>query len=504
LHVEKNKIDEKNWMILSFIAAGMEGGIGFLELLNRCKRGTSRRVRIGSQHTLKRRLDMLEELGLIGKAEARHVGRGHKTGYYLTIQGKRLFEGPRSGIPSINYESPELEFLKPLPNASSDSREITVFSDPGLSLTLSTEDLSKLLHTLDFMASKIVWEAENAFHMTHESSEAFLKSKQWTDDKKQILEVLRRRYTLQQKRGIRPGGRYRREVIQMVRTLNEENAGLPMEKRRETLTENTLPFAKVGKRLDNVPLGRKEFRRYQKLVRLERRHEEAWATMKEPSIALLVCNKQYIDEMLVRALLVKTRDGKCEITERFLKGLTSRDLLECEREFWEASNTGKYAKDLILIQCDGKGKRIHLTTGPAPGQGVGLSYPLGASFLSLYKLAGPKEAWGLSIPLTIRLRKEYFEKMYLAISKEVRSRRLVPLHHDARATYVDFIESHRKELEHQCGHLAEPKIKDEGLRIEVIFTIPGLRPKTHRAKNMRQLLQQFRPMLQSMSAPPRR
>jgi hypothetical protein len=475
-------------MVLGFIRSNTDAPIGFLELFDRCKRVASGKMRIGSSHTLTKRLEWLEERGLIGKTEGGHVGRGHKTGYYLTLQGKRLLEGQSSAIPSINYESPELEFLKQLPNACSDNREITVFSNPGLSLTVPSEDASKLLNKLDMMASELVGETEEAFLIAHESSEAFLKSGKWTDDDRQILQVLRRRYTLQQERGIKPGGRYRPEVAQMVRTLREENAKLPKEKRKVTskgtFTVNNLPFEFVKKRLDDVPLGRKEFQRYQKLVRLERKYEEAWNSMKEPSIALLVCNKHYIDELLVRAILVKRLGGKCEITDRFLKSLSSRGLLECEKEFWEASNTAKYAKDLVLVECDEKGRRVNSTIGPAPGQGVGLSYPLRASFLSLYRLADSREAWGINIPLTFRLRKEYFEKMYAAISKEVQSKGLTALHHDAKATYLDIVESHRKELEDQYGHLEEPNIREEALHFEVIFTIPGLRPKRLHAEDM--------------------
>jgi hypothetical protein len=495
----KHKPDEKDKMVLGFIRSKTDARIGFLELFDRCKRVAS--GRIGSSHTLTKRLEWLEERGLIGKTEGRHVGRGHKTGYYLTLQGRRLLEGQSSPIPSINYESPELEFLKQLPNASSDNREITVFSDPGLSLTLRPEDLSKLLHKLNMITSEMVRETENAFDTAHESSEAFLKSGEWTDHKKQILEVLRRRYTLQQRRGIKPRGQYRPEVAQMVRTLKEENARLPKVALKGPITASNLPFELVKKRLDDVPLGRSEFRRYQELLRLERRYEEAWNSMKEPSIALLVCNKHYIDELLVRAILVRERlGGRCEITDRFLKSLRPRDLLECENDFWEASNTAKYAMDLIFVECDEKGKRVHLTIGPAPGQGAGLSYPLRASFLPLWGLTDSKEAWGINIPLTFRLRKEYFEKMYAAISKEVESRGSTALHHDAKATYMDIVESHRKKLEHRYGHLAKPRIMKEGMRVEVIFTIPGLRRKILQAKDTSQLLERFRPIFQSMRA----
>jgi hypothetical protein len=495
--VESDRIDAKDSAVLTLIQSRTEGGIGLLELLEKCRRGTLGKARIGSQHTLESRLQKLEARGLVGKAEGRHVGRGHKSGYFLTFQGKRFLEGQGLSSPSISFESPELEFSKLLPNASNDNREITVFSEPGLSVTVSSEDLSKLLSKLSTIASEMVAETEKAFETAHESSDALLKSGEWTDHERQILLVLRRRYTLQEKRGIKPGGRYRPEVAQMVRTLREENARLPKEKRKVTskgtFTVANLPFEFVKKRLDDVPLGRREFQRYQELVRLERRYEEAWATMKEPSIALLVCNKHYIDELLVRAILVKRLGGKCEITDRFLKSLGPRDLLECENDFWEASNTAKYAKDLVLVECDEKGKRAHLPTiGPAPGQGVGLSYPLRASFLSLYRLADSKEAWGINIPLTFRLRKEYFEKMYAAISKEVQSRGLTALHHDARATYMDIVESRRKELEHQYGHLQEPNIREEALHFEVIFTIPGLRPKRLHAKDMSQLPPQFR------------
>jgi hypothetical protein len=233
----------------------------------------------------------------------------------------------------------------------------------------------------------------------------------------------------------------------------------------------------VGKQLDKVPLSRREFRHYQELVRLERRYDEAWASMKEPSVALLVCNKRYIDELLVRALLVKTIDGKCEITEMFLKRLTSSALLQCEKEFWEATNTDKYVKDLTLTECNENGQRIRGVGGLMPGQAVGLSYPLRTSPLSLLKLGDPREAATISISLNIRLRKEYFGKMYEAILKEVKSRRLAALRHNASATYKDIIESRRNELEREYGHLAEPRITEEDLRIEVIFTIPGIRPE---------------------------
>jgi hypothetical protein len=82
------------------------------------------------------------------------------------------------------------------------------------------------------------------------------------------------------------------------------------------------------------------------------------------------------------------------------------------------------------------------------------------------------------------LRKEYFEKMYAAISKEVESRGLTALHHNTKATYMDIVESHRKGLEHQYGHLEEPNIREEALHFEVIFTIPGLRPKRLHAEDM--------------------
>jgi hypothetical protein len=423
----------------------------------------------------------------------------------LTPQGRRLLEDQRSPNPDINFESLELGFLKLLPNVSSVNREITVFSDPALSLVASKEVVAKLLEKVHGETLLSVWEIEDTFHMAHESSEAFLRSEQWTDDQRQILEVLRRRYTFQQRRKIRPGGRYPPEVIQMVRTLNEENAGLPKEKRGKTLTENTLPFALVGKRLDNVPLGRREFRHYQKLVRLERRYERAWVTMKEPRLALLVCNKRYIDELVVRALLVRTKDGKCEITDRFLQLLAPNALLKCEKEFWEATSTDKYTQDLVLSECDEKGKRIRWRNGAAPGEDAGLSYPLRASFLSLYeKLPDPKEASNINIPLTIRLRKEYFEKMRQAILKEVRRRKLAPLPHNASATYKDIIEWHRKELEHQHGHCGELRIKEEALRIEAIFTIPGIRPERLGAGNGPELFKKLDAKVRSLSTGHRR
>jgi hypothetical protein len=502
--VTRHKIydEKKDWMLLGFILSNP--GCGFREILIDCRRVGSRELRIGSQHTLEDRLAKLEARGLIGKAQGRPVGRGHKSGYFVTLQGKRLLQSKGLVSPSINFESPELEFLKLLPNTCSKSREIAVFSDPALSIVSPNEETTQLLDRACEKTTDAIREIEDSFEKAHKTSEAFLKSGRFDDDQKRILEVLRRRYTFQRRRRIRPGGRYPLEVKQMVRTLREENARLPKEKRRGTfrgeLTVDNLPFELVGKRLDNVPLGRKEFQRYQKLVKLERRYEEAWAAMKEPSIALLVCNKRYIDELLVRALLVKTQDGKCEITERFLKSLAPRDLLECEKEFWEASNTGKYARDFIFVQCDEKGRRRRLRTGLWPGQGVGLSYPLRASFLSLQKLASAKEAWDVNIPSTIRLRKEYFERMHAAISKEVKSRSLTTPHHNARATYMDIVGSHRKQLESQYGRLREPKIKEEDLRIEVTFTIRGLRRKTIHAKNMPQLIQQFRPIYQSITA----
>lgn len=297
-----------------------------------------------------------------------------------------------------------------------------------------------------------------------------------TVENKEILDVLRRRYTLQQRQGIRPHGKYPREVMQVVRTLNEENASQPREKRREPFTPDTLPFRAVGKSLDSLPLSRREFERYQELSKLERKNEQAWAAMKDPSIALLVCNKRYIDDLLVRAVLVKTEDGKCVATDSFLKRLTPANLLECEKEFWEATNTDKYMKDLMFSECNEKGQRISRVFGPTPGHRVGMSYPLQASLLSYWGLADRNEAATISISLNIRLRKEYFARMHEAIAKEVKSRRLANLNHNANASYRDLIESRRKELERQYRRLAEPTIKDEGLRIEVIFTIVGLQP----------------------------
>jgi len=497
-YVAEQKIDDKDLMVLGFISSNTESQVGFNDLLEKCKRGTLGKVRIGSQHTLESRLRKLEARGLIGKGEERHVGRGHKAGYYLTPQGRRLLEDQRSPNPDINFESLELGFLKLLPNVSSVNREITVFSDPALSLVAPKEVVAKLLEKVHGETLLRVWEIEDAFKIAHRKRGAFLRSGQWTDDQRQILEVLRRRYTFQQRRKIRPGGRYPPEVIQMVRTLNEENAKVPNQ-----FTADTLPFALVGKRLDNVPLSRREFRHYQKLVRLERRHEQAWVTMKEPRLALLVCNKRYIDELVVRALLVRTKDEKCEITERFLQRLAPNALLKCQKEFWEATNTDKYIKDLVLSEYDRKGKRVRWRNGAAPGEDAGLSYPLRASFLSLYeKLPDPKEASNIDIPLTIRLRKEYFEKMHQAILKEVRRRKLAPLPHSASATYKDIIQSHRKELQHQHGRCGEPRIKEEALRIEAIFTIPGIRPERRGAG--KELFKKLDDKVRSLSTGPRR
>jgi hypothetical protein len=116
---------------------------------------------------------------------------------------------------------------------------------------VSTERQSELLDKVDQEVVEIMGELEDTFRSAHEMSESFLKSGKWTDNKEEILEVLRRRYIFQQRHGIRPyDGRYPSEVIQIVRTLNEKNAGLPLEERETPLTPNTLRFDIVGKRLE--------------------------------------------------------------------------------------------------------------------------------------------------------------------------------------------------------------------------------------------------------------
>jgi DNA-binding PadR family transcriptional regulator len=477
LYFTKDTIDEKDSMLLRLIPATKEDGIGLLELLNKTKRKTLRHLRIGSQHTLESRLSKLQALGLIGKDEGRHVGRGHKSGYHLTVNGKLLLEHRRLQPEEVSFEAPEIVLLKSLSYTASEDRQIIIFSDPPLSSLVSSERKSELLEKVDREASDSMRELEDTFTSAHEMGESFLKSNKWTGDEEAILDVLQRRYTLQQRRGIRPyGGRYPTEVMQVVRTLNEKNARLPLEEREKPFTPDTLRFDIVGKRLDNVPLSKPEFRRYRKLLGLEKKYEKAWAAMEAPSIALLICNKRYVDELQIRAYLVKTGDDRYEITEAFLKRLPSRDLLACEREFWEAANTDKYVKDLTLSECNEKGCVMGGKGGPTPGQTVGLRYPLQASPLAFFGFGNKGEAWDIDIQLTIRRRKEYFARMHRAIAEEVKARKLPELPHNSKATYKDVIESRRRELEDYYGPISEPKVKDEGLRIDVYFIIPGLRP----------------------------
>jgi DNA-binding PadR family transcriptional regulator len=114
LYLTKDTIDEKDSMLLRLIPPNKEDGIGLLELLNKAKRKTLRHLRIGSQHTLESRLSKLQTLGLIGKDERGHVGRGHKAGYYLTDKGKLLLEHRRLQPEEVSFEAPEIALLKSL------------------------------------------------------------------------------------------------------------------------------------------------------------------------------------------------------------------------------------------------------------------------------------------------------------------------------------------------------------------------------------------------------
>jgi hypothetical protein len=399
--VTRKRDGKKIEWLLSEIPADANHELGFKDLLARTRLGP-KSTRIGSPSTLQSILRRLIEDGYIEKKPGDQIGRGHKAGYYRTAKGTNQLTGePAKSFP--HYA--ELDMLR--------SDRFNVFPDiDGHVFVYSQSPISDFdqnaLEGLSFWTPDIIVKLEEALAKKH----PVLRVNPSFGDKESRFKLLERRYEI--------SGRVRSNLpASQQRAINREA-------KKHGVAPDKLTYDMVGKRLDHIPLSNAEYQEYLKMQRDRRKISEAWKIAEQP-LAVLVCNPEFTHQLVLRGKLIVNQDGSYENVDDFVQKLDAQKLLDCEVEFWQATRkpetglTPKYAKTLSIQVQDEKGE-----------------------FLGGYRIGGPR-GFGLQYPphilRTSRHRHLYFEKIHVALTKEIKRRGLKEKEHDSKASIEDLVEA---------------------------------------------------------------
>ena len=399
--------------LLEILPKDVNEAKGFNELFE-MTRTFSKEYKIGSRKTFAKALRELRHRGFIYCIEPKVKGRTHKSQYYRTSLGNEYIKSPSQLESSAGIG--ELTVLKNfVAHPCFDGRYVIYSKIPLLSLFTrdkledlvfeNRHDITGILSDLEwsllkkFARAKFGKEHEDQveenlkfdfFQRRYEGFEIKKKGSGWCKDKSQDAKVWRK-------------------IQEILRYVN--SGGF-----KEPITYEDIKYERTTHYhlFEDLPLMREEYREYRKLRKKYHKVMKAYEEFHMP-LAVLKCNDDFKDELLLHGPTVKLSDDSIALPEEPLRHLTNKQLRAFENELHEAVATNKYATVTEgVLKRDEEGHPISVSfvmgpSWPRPDDPKAISWP---PFNPL------EEDWHRDS------RKRYFRKVHDAVLREMKRRRL--------------------------------------------------------------------------------
>lgn len=359
--------------------------LGFNEFFEKARR-LPESVRVGSPVTLQEWVDRAHQKGWVSQIWKNQTGRGNKIGYIVTSTGKTVVKDKLSGLFD---RSPELELLQRLNIVVEPERSWFVYSDIPISTVLADEELRDKLDELEEEVDEFMEEVEYRVTARDAPNVDLLNGEQRQKKEREYkhfesrLRFLahRHQYALD-RNNMKPYHRMATPSRKVRLFAKSHGIGL------NTYGNYDINWdMKDAHALYTETPTTSEYREYKDLNSKWRSYWDA-REKERPSprqLALLFCNYRITKDLLERGRLVEVESTDDEVgrtymqIENFARQLPDQKLQAAEREFWDAVNTTKYARDLqffardeeseeFLGRIDGPDQILRLDSLHAPAQ----------------------------------------------------------------------------------------------------------------------------------------